>query len=60
MSPGQRAAGKHQVNAWLPAELWERIEQEARASGRPRSAVAEDLIREGLRKHGVKVRGKKK
>ena len=52
MSPEQRAKNKRLVGAWVPQEIADEIERRAKLRGVAKSDIAQEMIREGLRRHG--------
>ena len=50
-----RAKDKGQLHAWVPDVVYKEVVRLAKATGRPRSAVIEEMIVEGMRKHGIKI-----
>lgn len=54
-----RAKGKSQLNAWVPDAIYAEVERRSKLTGQPRSKIVEEMIVEGMRKHGIRVEDEK-
>ena len=59
MSPNQRKKGKENITAWVPEGVAKKINERAKLTGRPRSEIAIEFIKAGMRKHGIRVEDEK-